>query len=95
MTKHNKKIYQNNFIPFLSLSQFPVDFRSQSSFFLNRSFWHNCIRAEKNSAKNLPVTGVEPPNMSLNRIISTGIFSELRFEFRNHVIYSRFFFQIK
>ena len=32
--------------------------------------------------------------MSLNRIISTGIFSELRFEFRNHVIYSRFFFKL-
>ena len=32
--------------------------------------------------------------MSLNRIISTGMFSELRFEFGNHVILLEVFFKL-
>ena len=48
-------------------------FTTQSSFSVNRSFCQicqNCIR-EKNSAKNLPLAGVEPSTLGLTLLLTS------------------------
>ena len=52
---------------------FLFEFWPHSSFPLNRSFWHrcqNCIR-EKNSVKNLPLTGFEPLTLGLTVLLTS------------------------
>ena len=49
-------------------------YQRHSSFSINRSFCQicqNCIRSEKNSAKNLPLTGLEPSTLGLTLLLTS------------------------
>ena len=64
----------NRYQPRESNGKFYIKVCIYSRFSVNRSFcqiYQNCIRAEKNTAKNLPLTGLEPLTLGLSVVLTS------------------------